>query len=353
MSSLVVEVCEVKKVETHPNADRLELAMVKGWQTIIGKGDHQVGDLVIFVPPDSILPENLIKRFNITYLKGKNGRVGVVKLRGVFSYGLILPNEDSHRLGTNVADIYGIIKWEPPSEVHTVGGRRSRNQKGNPNFFKYTDIENYRNFEDVLREGERVVITEKIHGTNLRLGWVEKPIGNLHKFIRNLFKLGPVYEFIVGSRNVQYNYYRDITYYGINIYILMSVRLGLTRLPKGYTVYGEIYGPSIQDLTYSAQKLGVVFFDVMWKGRYLDYTDARMFFSRQELPTVPMLYAGPWSYEKGQELVTGLSKMDNKTIREGIVIRPVHERVDPKLGRVIVKLINPDYLVRKGASENK
>ena len=35
-------------------------------------------------------------------------------------------------------------------------------------------------------------------------------------------------------------------------------------------------------------------------------------------------------------------------VREGIVIRPVKERCDPALGRVILKSVNPDYLVRGG-----
>src|SRR4051794_23031620 len=37
MSTLVVEVCEVKAVYPHPQADALEFITVKGWQVIVQK----------------------------------------------------------------------------------------------------------------------------------------------------------------------------------------------------------------------------------------------------------------------------------------------------------------------------
>jgi hypothetical protein len=65
MSSLIVEVCEVKEIRKHPDADKLEIAVVKDWECLVGVGDHEVGELVIFVPPDSILPPDLIEKWNI------------------------------------------------------------------------------------------------------------------------------------------------------------------------------------------------------------------------------------------------------------------------------------------------
>jgi hypothetical protein len=34
-------------------------------------------------------------------------------------------------------------------------------------------------------------------------------------------------------------------------------------------------------------------------------------------------------------------------IREGVVVRPLEERTDPKIGRVILKYLNDDYLLKK------
>ncbi len=43
-------------------------------------------------------------------------------------------------------------------------------------------------------------------------------------------------------------------------------------------------------------------------------------------------------------------EMHNPHIREGVVIRPLEERVDLN-GRVILKVISDDYITRKGGTE--
>jgi intein/homing endonuclease len=59
MSTLLVEVVKIKEINSHPNADRLELATVKGWQVVVQKDLYQQGDKVIYIPIDSILPPEL------------------------------------------------------------------------------------------------------------------------------------------------------------------------------------------------------------------------------------------------------------------------------------------------------
>ena len=63
MSKLIVEVCKVDNIEKHPNADRLSIATIKGWNCIVGLNQYKPGDLVIFIPPDSIVPEDIIKKY--------------------------------------------------------------------------------------------------------------------------------------------------------------------------------------------------------------------------------------------------------------------------------------------------
>src|SRR5208283_969530 len=57
--------CEVVKVypKIHPNADRLEVAEVGGYSVCIGKGDFRDGELGIYIPPDSIVPQTEAFRF--------------------------------------------------------------------------------------------------------------------------------------------------------------------------------------------------------------------------------------------------------------------------------------------------
>ena len=67
MSTLVVEVCEVKAVYPHPNADALEFITVKGWPVIVQKSlGLKVGDRVVYFPPDSVMPPELAERLGIT-----------------------------------------------------------------------------------------------------------------------------------------------------------------------------------------------------------------------------------------------------------------------------------------------
>ena len=180
MSTLVVEVCEVKAVYPHPNADALEFITVKGWPVIVQKAlGLKPGDRVVYFPPDSVMPPELADRLGITkYLAllpreidgtRKPGlRVRAARLRGEPSYGTIDHQVDpSWEVGRDVRDHYGVTKFEPPERPND-----GESLPGVAAFHRYTEIENIRNFPDVLRPGEEVVITEKIHGKSCRLGLV-------------------------------------------------------------------------------------------------------------------------------------------------------------------------------------
>ena len=60
MSAHPVEIVKLDDVIEHPNADRLEIAVVHGgWQTIVPKGAYAKGSLVVYIPIDSLLSEKL------------------------------------------------------------------------------------------------------------------------------------------------------------------------------------------------------------------------------------------------------------------------------------------------------
>src|SRR5579872_3880409 len=113
MSDLIVEVCRVEEVVSHPNADALDLLTIKGWIVVEKKGRYKVGDLIVFFPPDSILPVELSDRLNCTQYLSKQ-RLKAARLRGIVSCGLVAPNEGNWILGQDLAEHYGIQKYEPP-----------------------------------------------------------------------------------------------------------------------------------------------------------------------------------------------------------------------------------------------
>ena len=98
MASLIAEVVQIKILE-HPDADALEIAKVKGYQSIVRKGQFETGDLAVYIPEQSIVPEWLLRRLNLWddakgkgKLAGSNGdRVKAQKIRGVLSQGILLP----------------------------------------------------------------------------------------------------------------------------------------------------------------------------------------------------------------------------------------------------------------------
>jgi tRNA-binding EMAP/Myf-like protein len=81
VSSLVVEVCKVNKVQKHPNADNLSIIDVKGWQVcsnldpVTKQPRYKEGDKCVYIPPDSVLPKPLADRQK---LQGFSKREGIV-----------------------------------------------------------------------------------------------------------------------------------------------------------------------------------------------------------------------------------------------------------------------------------
>jgi RNA ligase (TIGR02306 family) len=360
MSKLIVEICKIDKVVVHPNADRLDIVTIKGWECIVSKNQYKENDLVIYCPPDSVIPPDIIEKHGLEFLK-KNGKVGIIKLRQIVSQGLVLdisdlPSNIKPKIGMDVAEILHITKWEPPQNNNLClrGQKKRARKKLNPYFDKYTDIENIRHFPNLFKDGEEVIITEKIHGTNARYGMLPRYKGNI--LGRILSKLFGSHEFVYGSHNVQISFHKNRhCFYGEDVYAKPIKKLNLHKiLPKDYIFYGEIYGKGIQDLTYGQEDIGIRFFDIksLKSGQYLDYDEFLYITTCYGLKIAETLYRGPYSKEIVEKYTRGGSSMCENQIKEGIVIRPIKERIE-HMGRVILKSISEDYLLRKNGTEYK
>ena len=148
-------------IEKHPDADRLELACIGDYYSIVLKGQFQTGDICAYIPEASVVPASLIAKMG---LEGKlagpaHNRVKAIKLRGILSQGLVYPMPD-HPQGMDVADILGITKWEPPIPTNMSG--QVEHRLGHTLKFP---VENIKKYPEMFQEGEDVIITEKIHGT--------------------------------------------------------------------------------------------------------------------------------------------------------------------------------------------
>jgi RNA ligase (TIGR02306 family) len=334
VSTLIVEVCRIEKVQPHPNADALELAQIKGWQCVVPKGRYQSGSLVTYIPIDSVLPAELSDRLNITKYLSK-GRVRCAKLRGEPSFGVIIDVENAGwKEGTDVREHYGITKYLPPLKA-TAGDALPPH----PLFVSYTDVENLRNFPDVLTEGEEVSITEKLHGTNCRIGFVEG-------------------EWMAGSMEVRRakpaegQDLGNIYWSPLNVPGVRALIEELAAKHRQVILFGEVYGSKIQNLAYGkVGQLGFAAFDLLADGKYVDAAEFVERCSKHSVPMVPVLKRGPFHIEEVKAFSCGKTTLGADHIREGVVVKPVVERTHPKVGRVILKYIGDDYLFAKGVSD--
>lgn len=369
MSSLKVEIVEIKTVEPHFNADRLEIATIAGWTCVVGKGTHKPGNHVIYIPIDSILsPELECHLFPPdSKIKLSKSRVRTIKIRGAISQGMIVdlskelvtkfPKLLGKKLGDDVAGIIGVVKYEPPFKELPNLMRATSKRKSNPNFKAYTDIENFKHYDFVFEEGETVYVTEKLHGTSARYGILETEVNNPLKRILQFFRLLPKHEFCFGSRRVQLQEkpknYKG--FYEENVYAIIAVQENLrNKLQPGEAVYGEIVGSGIQKgYTYGCKQGEYKFFayDVIQDGKYLDSNAFVAFCEARNIPRVPPLYFGPFLLGNMNILRTGDSTIADQKVREGIVIKPHKERFDNRCGRAVLKYINDDYYLDDSNTE--
>jgi len=361
MSTLKVEICRIDGVEKHPNADRLDIVKIAGWQCVTQKDAFKVGDSCVYIPIDSILPLEVESKIfgPDSKIKLDKSRVRSIKLRGAISQGMaVRPSTlgipDDQDVGTDVSEILGIKKYEPPTREVSHNSQLNPKPKRscNPNFKKYTGIENWKWYPTLFDSTEEVVVTEKIHGTNFRCGYIPYCANTWWKKVLKFLHLTPQYEFVYGSHNVQLqNKLRYKGYYSNNVYLKIAKQYNLESVLKnfpGFVVYGEIYGDRIQkgyNYGCGTGEHKLVVFDVMHDGSYLDFPVFSVFCNLRRLPMAPVVYHGPYDGDKILSLTKGNSVLcPEQRVREGVVVKPLKEQIT-FMGRKILKVISDDYLL--------
>jgi RNA ligase (TIGR02306 family) len=354
-------VSEITEMKGIVGADNIELAVVGGWNCIVKKGVHFLGERVVCATTDAIIPEKLSDELGVTNYLRNGGRVRTVKLRGVYSECLIIPKHKladpaKYSLGDDVMDALKIYKYEPPVKmVQLASGRKIRYQD-NPHFHVYYKFPNLKNVPDMFNENDTVEITRKIHGTNARYGIVKKNKLSIWDKIRKFVGLTDKwidYEFVVGSHNVEKGsdsngFYDTNVWYEIADKYKVKERLWewvklsqLNDIGDGFVVYGEIYGAGIQKgYDYGLNEIKFAGFDIKLNGEYLDTFRAEAIINWLELSYVPVLYRGRWYQEIQDSFVFNNFIPGTKVPEEGIVIK-YHTGERQK----VAKVINPDYLI--------
>lgn len=354
----IAKINEVKAIE---GADNIEQAVIGGWNTIVKKGTHQAGQLVIVATTDAVIPLELSDKFNVTNYLRKGQRVRTVKLRGVYSECLVIPITPGHEInyseGQDMMVKLGIVKYEPPvKQIQLASGRKIK-WRDNQNFHIYYKFPNLKNVDGMFTEEDEVQITRKIHGTNARYGIVRKGKLTFWDKVRKFFRIADAwidYEYIYGSHNVEKGsdsqgfYSTDVWRTIAEKYSIKeklwnyAFRNGVDTVGSGVVLYGEIYGAGIQkNYDYGLTDIEFAGFDVTENGEYLPTSLAKHEIKYgMLLDHVPVLYDGTWNQEIQDSFVFNNFIEGTKVPHEGIVIK--HISGDRKK---VAKVINPDYLI--------
>ena len=308
----IASIEKIKSVRAHPNADRLDLVTVLGFQCVSEKGLHKEGDIILYIQPDSVLPQG--SDWAESFRKYSPGRIRAVKLRGEFSDGILVRQDlVSHLItwteadvGKEVSEILGITHYEPPQP-------QDLSAKGLlPLGIPKTDEERFQNLQ-YLPFGELVDVTLKVDGQSWSAYYKvdTKQFGVLGRTMEYKTECSNKYTAQIDRYDIQ----NKLTAYCEKHGVSLCVR-------------GESYGAGIQGFEQNPHaKLapGLAIFSVYLidERRYARKGD-RFYFknvaTELELPHVPILEE---NVVLNQELITkyadDLKKIDGKPF-EGVVI---------------------------------
>jgi RNA ligase (TIGR02306 family) len=324
VSTHSVNVIEIAEVHPHENAERLEIVPVGGWQAVVKKGQFKPGDRAVYIQPDYTVPTAL-EEFSFLHKPERDRhRLKAVRLRGVLSYGLLIPVPErlnGRNVGADVMEDLGIERYEPP--VVNAGADDLPTDQWPDVYASKFDVESLQNYPDVLKIGEPVIVTEKIHGANAR-----------YLYSNGVFYMGSRTRWLRPNAN----------------HIWSRAAISTPPIERfceshpGTVLYGEVYG-SVQSLKYGARPGEVSFaaFAALSRGEWVDLADV---FDDPLYPAAPVLYRGPYD----PDIVLPLAERDSTVpgapkghMREGIVIVPEVERRDDAIGRVALKHISNRY----------
>ena len=329
---------KIKAIQPIEGADAIDHASVLGWQLIVKKNEFKVGDLCVYCEIDSLLPE----KPEFEFLRPRKMRIQTIRLRGQISQGIcfplsILPVGVEMAEDVDCTEALGIIKYEPPVPAHLSGVAKGKF----PSFIPKTDETRVQVMQRLLDKykDERCYVTEKLDGSSATF--------YLHQN-----------EFGVCSRNLDLLEDGENTFW--KVARTLDIETKLRSLKGNYALQGELMGEHVQQNKLKLRGHTVYFFNLFDIDRfeYLPYDKFINIIAGLGLQTVPILltdYPLSNNIDSIIQLATRKSALKSDLWAEGIVIRPLTEKIDLILsnenfnnGRVTLKAINPEFLLKYG-----
>lgn len=330
----------ISNLEPIQGADRIEVATVGGWKTVVKKNEFEVGQKVVYFEIDSWVPSDIAPFLTSTnstprVYNGVSGeRLRTVKLRGQISQGLVLPmsivpshiliHEDFWREGDDLSVILSVQKWEKPISPQLAGICR-----GNfPSDIPKTNQDRIQNLTRQFDEFRKLTweVTEKLDGTSVT------------------FYLDGNGQFHVCSRNL------DLKETSDNLYWQVARKLKLEEFMQdrellGFAIQGEIIGPGIQGNQYGLTEPTFYMFDIYTtSGGYFNAELRQTWATAFGIRHAPIIVSNS-KLSKDSTVETLLSSADfyssiNGSVAEGLVYKCVEE---PSIS---FKVINNQWLLK-------
>lgn len=356
-------------MQPHGNADKLSVVEVGGFTCVVNTADWEGKDRGVYIQADTLVDVTLPEFAWLADKANKDGkaRIKAVRLRGVPSFGLLVPTTAD--IGTDQWEALKLERYEPPIKgtvVHGVKLDLGGDAEPGPDLDTGPtcyDIDALENHMSYLEDGEIVVVTEKLDGANVRYVYHD---GRFWVKSRNRWpKSVPDYSHVtpefLASKDVKPDVIEKI------MARVQRMQAGATNefwvpllAPEneylrnylkehpGTTVFGEIFGETHR-IKYGPNRFRV--FDIYRDGRFLDHSEYTNACMNWKLDHVPILYCGPYSHQVIKTLRDGRTTLPDTrdVIREGVVVKPLRERYARNVGRVIFKSVSVDFLALKAA----
>lgn len=343
----IKQITDIRPIE---GADKIELASVGGWNVVVAKDvGHKIGDMVVYCEIDSYLPIKeefeFLRKSSYKKMGDQEGfRLKTIKLRGQVSQGLILPisvlNQGEEMVvgtsqqswgsqlqlgpydnalvfeeGTDVTDLLGIVKYEPPIPAELAGKVKGQF----PSFLRKTDEERVQNLskeyvEWGIQSKHQFYVTEKLDGSSATF----------------YMKDG---EFGVCSRNLELLETEGNTFWKVAREIDLENKL--RKYGQNISLQGELIGEGIQGNPYKIKGQKVMFFNVfdidkqerMSLGAFLKVMDDLFL---EFVPILDIKFELPETVDEMLKFAEGDSKLNSNTEREGLVIRSMDTTISFK-----------------------
>ena len=327
----------------HPNAERLALCKVGPFQLVVRKGQFQDGDLIVVAPKDALLPEHYAREYvnadtGLSSLRGgDHNRVGMVRLRGEESQGVVLPPAglEALPLGEDLAERLGITFYEPPIPLEMMGEVENLAEVSSANFRQH-DVEHFGIYQDEFETGEAIIVTEKLHGT------------------QGIFYRTPSGRWAVTSKGLSQKRLsllaseRNLYWQAANNTALFEAIDALFPNQE-VQVFGEVV-PAQKGFDYGFTRPTLLIFKLVLGGVVQPISNWPTWIREH---AVPLLFSGPYdpghvrTLRNGHEMVSGKARH----IREGVVLTPAQPRLNREGRDLSVKLISDTYAKKETGDE--